>query len=506
MQPLSIPATPSVLVLTALIILFSGIPFVSHASVDAPLRIRLSAPIKTLDWNSATQGSDGAVIRNLMQGLFSNDTQDDPSPLLAKSFHFSSDGLVLEIELRHDIRWADGAPLKSRNFLDSFERLLDPRLNSPNASMLFDIKGARDYFFGKIRKFSDVGIQAPRPYTLRIILNEPRADFPRILTHWSTYPIRKDHLSMTLGPYLIKSEETCVGQKHSECTLAINPKFYGQKPAFKTVIFESIQDGKEALDRYQHHQLDYLLQIEDTLLKGLPKDLPGLGIAKHHRVVALLLFNPNRISTNTSEKRKSIMAAIPLDAWFDADTQSRIRATSILPPSAGKASTLSAWVPEGSARDLPSESLTLGYPDDALSKSIAEQIQLQTKKLKIKIEAMPSNDHDAAKRYDLVFNLFGLDFDDPDQMLSAFLSQGTLDLFNINGSELLALIQSARQALNSKGGNSSERYAKAADYLQNQLAIVMPLFYRQRSFLLNPAYHFSAGSEGNPSVLFLKNK
>ena len=110
---------------------------------------------------------------------------------------------------------------------------------------------------------------------------------------------------------------------------------------------------------------------------------------------------------------------------------------------------------------------------------------------------MPSNDHAAAKRYDLVFNLFGLDFGDPDQILSAFLSQGTLDLFNLSSAELLAMIQRARL---------DNHYEVPANYLQNQLAIVMPLFYRQRAYLLNSAYRFKDGQEGSTELLSLKNK
>ncbi len=439
-----------------------------------------------------------------MQGLYSNDLQEEPTPLLAKSSHFSADGLTLEIELKRGIVWKDGKPLTAQNFVDSFERLLDPRLNSPNASLLFDVKGARDFFFGKIRKFKEVGVQAPHTNQIRLVLNEPRADFLRILTHWSTYPIRKDQPTLTLGPYSLK-DETPPGPKHTHWTLVLNPKFHGPKPAFSELNFETIQSGKEALDLYEHQKLDYLLQVEDQLLKTLPPHYPGLGIASRSRVVALLHLNSNRTNTNTPEKRRAIMAALPVDSLLDPEFHTRIAASSIIPTSAGQ--TISnARLNAESTSNLPDESLTLGYPDDAFSKAIAEQLQSKSKRVKLKIEAMPSNDREASKRYDLVFNLFGLDFDDPDQILSAFLTQGTLDLFNANSSELLDLIQRARQSDRTKPGESEERYAKAADYLQNQVALVMPLFYRQRTFLLNTSYHFIAGSEGNPNSLFLKNK
>lgn len=446
-----------------------------------PFNVRLSSAPQSFDWNSATTGSESAVILNLMDGLFRFDSH--LVPVLAQSYTWSADSKTLEIKLKKNIVWQDGTRLKAQHFLDSFERLLNPIINSKNASLIFDVAHARDYFYGKTKNFSEVGISAPKDDVLKFTLTEPRANFLNILTHWATFPYRKDKPTQTLGAYQL------VQKQGSEVWLKSNPKYFGKAPRLKEIHFEAISSGEIALKSFQEKKIDYLLQLEDELLDQ-NKGLAGLGFVDAIRVVALLHFNPSRVSTNSAEKRRSIMAAISTQSLIEAQTQTRVPAASILPEHSR-----TRFTPQKSDLKLPETSLTLGYPNDALSLSVAEKIQATSKNLKIRIEALPQNET-ALKRYDLIFTLFGLDYFDPDQLFSAFLSQGSLDFFNFNSADFLALVQQARRTQND--AERAKINAKAADYLQNQVAVVMPLFYRRRAFLLNPQYRMEAQSRGSP--------
>jgi len=212
------------------------------------------------------------------------------------------------------------------------------------------------------------------------------------------------------------------------------------------------------------------------------------------RVVALLHLNPTRLSTNSPEKRRAIMAAIPIQALLDAQPLTRVGAPSIIP-----STQTGIFSPTGSLDSVSNLGLTLAYPDDALSRSIAEEIQKDSNRLKIKIEALPKKDLlSVSKRYDLVLTLFGLDYSDPDQLLSSFLSQGTHDLFNVSNGDLLKLIQAARSTEDLKA--REKLYLDAANLLENQIAIVMPLFYRRRGFLLRPTFSFDDKRQGTAKL------
>jgi len=458
----------------------------SHAqAATRVLQVRITSVPNTLDWNVATSGSERAIIQNIMDGLFSQDVHGVPQKKLAKSYFWSADRKTLNIKLRTDVKWTDGKTIDASDFIFSFERLLDPTFNSQNASLLFDVENARDYFLGKTKSFDAVGIKAPTNDTLQFVLSSPRASFLSILTHWSTFPMRKNHPELTLGAFRVQSKTS------SEVILqSTRPNSEISK-----AIFKVIPKGEDALTEYRKGKVDYLLQLEDSLitskeLNGLPKP----GVVDFIRVVALLHLNPTRLSTNSPEKRRAIMAAIPIQALLDAQPLTRVGAPSIIP-----STQTGIFSPTGSLDSVSNLGLTLAYPDDALSRSIAEEIQKDSNRLKIKIEALPKKDLlSVSKRYDLVLTLFGLDYSDPDQLLSSFLSQGTHDLFNVSNGDLLKLIQAARSTEDLKA--REKLYLDAANLLENQIAIVMPLFYRRRGFLLRPTFSFDDKRQGTAKL------
>jgi len=448
-------------------------------------KVRLTSQPQTLNWNSATTGSESAIILNIMEGLFEIGRDQKPKPLLAKNFSWSKDGKTLEIDLKPGLKWADGAPLQARHFVDSFENLLNPSSNSPNASLLFDVESAKDYFLGKIKNFQQVGVKATSSTHLTLRFQEPRINFLSVLTHWATFPFRKDKPSITLGPYQITSL--------IPITLQINPHYHGKKPTIAKVIFQVIPDHHLALEAYQKNELDYLLHVQD-------ENLPGVGFAEPIRVVGLLHFNPLRTHTNSPEVRRAIMRNIMTKTLVMSNPLTRLPALNLLPM---LSQNLSVESSNASLGKIPDSPLTLGYPNDDLSRSVATTIQSSTDKIKIKIEPLPAA-FGAAKRYDLVLSFFGLDYSEPDQFFSSFFAQGGLDFFDVSSPELVQIIKKAR--LSSNEHERLSLYHDAADYLQNKLSIVMPLFYRRRAFLLSPKFTHLPGFQGSPQIIKIHSK
>ena len=99
---------------------------------------------------------------------------------------------VLEFKLK-DTRWSDGTTLSSENFLDAWERILNPEFNCQAASLLFPIKNAAAVKRGELT-VSNLGISADKQDTLKITL-EDWADYDTFLRNCASValsPVRKD--------------------------------------------------------------------------------------------------------------------------------------------------------------------------------------------------------------------------------------------------------------------------------------------------------------------------
>ncbi len=86
--------------------------------------------------------------------------------------------------LRRNVLFHDGVPFNARHVKDHFERLLDPKVGSPEVGLLKDVEGADAWGRGEARDV--VGIEVLDDQTLEIRLTEPRAFFLRMLALPST--------------------------------------------------------------------------------------------------------------------------------------------------------------------------------------------------------------------------------------------------------------------------------------------------------------------------------
>lgn len=101
--------------------------------------------IKTLDSTHARDGASFGVIANTQETLMTY-KRNIPVLAAAKSYEVSQDGKTYTFYLREGMKWSDGAPLTSKDFLYAWRRLLDPDTASSYASLLFVVKNAKKYY------------------------------------------------------------------------------------------------------------------------------------------------------------------------------------------------------------------------------------------------------------------------------------------------------------------------------------------------------------------------
>lgn len=375
-------------------------------NIKDTIRINLSTEPPTLDWNKATDTTSALVLDNIMDGLVAynyNDPELGTIPALASEWKASKDAKTWTFTLRKDVKWTDGTPFAAQQVVDGWERLLNPATASQYAYFLFSLKNAKAYNEGKIKDFSKVGVKINDQGQLVVELNQAESYFPYLLTHESTYPVRKDLIQkygdswtdpthiQTLGAYKLKTWD------HDKAIVLVrNDGYYGEKAKIKNVIGYMINDYSTALNLFESGRLDFQSSVPYNEIPSLKKN-PGfrqtgiLGIYYYG-------FNTRKPPMDNIKVRKAIVHAID-----------RKQITDLL--AAGMAP-LSSWIPEGMfgykadiglkfdpelARKLLDEAgykdrskfpkLTLGFNSNDNHQRIAENVQAQLKKnLGIRVE------------------------------------------------------------------------------------------------------------------------
>jgi oligopeptide transport system substrate-binding protein len=153
-----------------------------------------------LDPNINNALSTGIILGALFQGL---DTYAGDGrtllPGVAESWDVSPDGLRYTFHLRAGAKWSNGEPLTSKDFLDSFMRILDPQVACENAGYLFPVRGAQDFLEGRSKDPSSVGLSAPDPRTFVILLNHPAPYLLALLARDPFYPVYMPSLDSNGG-------------------------------------------------------------------------------------------------------------------------------------------------------------------------------------------------------------------------------------------------------------------------------------------------------------------
>jgi oligopeptide transport system substrate-binding protein len=152
------------------------------------LRTARGAPI-SLD-PTMTDHNDSSVVNiQLFSGLVEGSAAREVIPDVARSWEISEGGRRYTFHLRDDVCWSDGAPVTSEDFEFAWKRTLDPDNGSPNANLLYDIKGARAYHQRETTDPGSLGIQTPDALTLAVELEGPTGYFLSLLACTAAYPV-----------------------------------------------------------------------------------------------------------------------------------------------------------------------------------------------------------------------------------------------------------------------------------------------------------------------------
>jgi peptide/nickel transport system substrate-binding protein len=222
---------------------------VPPAAAAATFRIAVGIDPDTLDPVQMTTTTVGNMVDYVVETLTTIDSTGKILPMLAESWTASTDGTQYTFKLRQGVTFHDGTPFDAKAVKWNLDRLIDPAVRVPIRAPY------------PIAKTDVVDAQ-----TVHVTLKYPYAPFVGALS-WTTSglvsPAAADkegntykdynHLVGT-GPYVFKER-----RKGEMITVAKNPKYWGRKPYYDTVVFRIVPEAATRESLLLADQVDLII-------------------------------------------------------------------------------------------------------------------------------------------------------------------------------------------------------------------------------------------------------
>jgi oligopeptide transport system substrate-binding protein len=487
------------------------------AHVPQVLRFGNGAEPQDLDPQVVT----GIPEQHLLEALFANLAEQDPKdchpvPGLATSWDISPDGLVYTFHLRDNLRWSDGSPITTDDFLLSWKRMISPKLASEYAYLLYNfVVGAKEYYDGKITDFSKVGFKALDDKTLQVTLKGPTPYLLKIIANhyaWQVIPIKTvlkfgalDEKSTQWtqpgnfvcdGPFMLKE-----WSPQRRIVVVRNP-YYWDAASVKLdeVDFFPTDDIPAEERMFRDGQLDKTQEIPIAKIDSYRKEHPEQLRIEPYLGIYFYRCNVTRPPLNDKRVRKALALAIERESLIRNVTRGNERPAYAVsyPDDAGYTSKAQITGTLADAKRLLAEA---GYPDgkgmptiqllyntSANHKSIAEAIQeMWRKNLGVNIDLLNEEwkvylDSQHTQNYQLERAGWIADYEDPHVFLEIWeTGNGNNDSLwsNADYDRLL------HEALRAR--NDAERYEiyQKMDAILVDECPVIPIYYYTRPYLMS---------------------
>src|SRR5215468_5777758 len=146
-----------------------------EANRNKILLMTVGSEPRTLDPQAAQGVTEHHIIMAMIEGLVAPSMSDQSKVVagMADRWEHNDDYSVWTFHIGENRKWSNGDPVTAQDFVFSYRRMLTASFGAQYAENLFILKGAEDYYNGKIRDFDDVGVKAMDDHDLRIELVGP---------------------------------------------------------------------------------------------------------------------------------------------------------------------------------------------------------------------------------------------------------------------------------------------------------------------------------------------
>jgi oligopeptide transport system substrate-binding protein len=330
---------------------------------DQTLRLLLEDQPGSLDPGQTQYPYETAVLRAISEPLLKPLADlSGVVPAAAQSYDVAAGGTVFVFHLRLAAGYSDGTPVKAQDFVYAWQRLIDPRLASPEGPFFAGtiLNGDKVSILDPQRDAANIdaalntlGLKALNDSTFQVTLSQPDPAFIWLAAMPASAPVRQDIVKkngdkwagspdtlITNGPFKVSE---MVPNDH--ITVVPNPHYWGAKPTLTSITFQVVNDGAAALTKYKSGRLD-----EMSVQPAQAASVAGDSTLKQDLVrtpdltVFWITFRLDAAPTNNAKLRLAIAQAIDRDAFVAQIFQGQgLPATSFIPQGMhGYSSSLSA--------------------------------------------------------------------------------------------------------------------------------------------------------------------
>jgi oligopeptide transport system substrate-binding protein len=301
---------------------------------DQTLHLMLEDQPGSLDPGQTQYPYETAVLRAISESLVKPTAGlSGVVPAAAQSYDVVAGGTVFVFHLRPSAGYSDGTPVKAQDFVYAWQRLIDPRLASPegtffantilNGDKVSNLDPQRDA--GNIdAALNTLGLKALDDNTFQVTLSHPDPAFIWLAAMPAAAPVRQDVIKkngdkwaaspdtlITNGPFKVTE---MVPKDH--ITVIPNPHYWGAKPTLTAIDFQVVNDGGAALTKYRSGQLDET-SVQPAQAAGVAGDSSlKLDLVKMPDLTVFwITFRMNASPTSNARLRLAIAQAIDRNAF-----------------------------------------------------------------------------------------------------------------------------------------------------------------------------------------------
>lgn len=484
------------------------------------LRMNLGTEPPTLDWNLANDSTSFDIISVIMVGLtrFTLDKNENITvkPGVARSWEISPDNTEYTFHLNPQAKWTDGVSVQAQDFVDSFQRLLDPETAAPYADLLSIIDLDKTHAIDK--------------KTLFIKLKRPAAYFIYLTACGLALPIRKDLIekhkrNWTEPKNLVTNGPFYLSDWHHEykITLKRNPHFHqmiDKENLVQELHYFMIQEQSSAFNLYKNNSLDWVdnRSIPLSVMKTIKNEAQKIPVLRN----TYIGFNHTQKPFDDVNLRKAFSYAVDRKALVEIIGKGDLANNTWIPPSLGQFFDLDqiisqfeknydikvskedyqrGFFPELAKKLLAKskynkndlENISFRVPNKESSKILAETLQAMWSKtlgIEVKIETMEWKVFLSGLRDDPpdIYRLnWGADYPDPDTFTGLFTAGNQINYGHFRNRDYDRLSISAGSILNLE--DRKEKYTKAESILSLEELAIIPLFIDTQTILKKDYVH-----------------
>jgi oligopeptide transport system substrate-binding protein len=470
-----------------------------------------------LDPHLVTDTSYYTVLSSLLEGLVSEDPVDlHPVPGVAERWDVSPDGITYTFHLRQDARWSNGDPVTSQDFVSSWRRILTPELAATAASQLYLIQGAEAYNRGDT-DFSQVGLVAADPRTLKVTLEHPAPWFLSVLSSpaWMPVPLATIAKSGPVnrrgnpwaspgtwvgnGPFVLKS------WSHGQEIVVTRSPTYWDAPQvrLREIHFYSFDSLDSEERSFRSGQLHVTEAIPPDRIDAYRSDSPGLLRIDPLLGTYFVRFNVRRPALGDARVRLALALAIDRDQIAKKVLRGgQEPAVSFVPsgmdnsPSPVQVTDVARAVQlleaSGHAQGAGLPGIELMYNNAGNHREVAEAIQeMWRRDLGIQVtllneELKSTEEARRAGAFDMLLSSWIADYAEPSAFLEMWRGDSGNNFTGWSSAEYDALLFKAERTADSTSRNVF--YRRAERLLLNE-APIAPIYHYTHVFLMQPSVH-----------------